>query len=310
MATLVDGSSMAFKTLTIDSSAELHVHKGQLIAIQGESTTQVALEDLACVVFSHPDITISSAALAYLGSNGITLLTCGRGYMPATITLPFAPHSKYSGIVARQLGCTVGFRNGLWKTIVRRKILNQARALELMGVDHTALLQMASEVRSGDSTNREALAARVYFQLYEPGYSRTKVCPLTSALNYGYAVVRSTLARQVVSHGFITSVGFFHHNEKNEFNLVDDLIEAFRPMVDLHASKIELAGEEPDNLSRAVRKQITGVLREQCLINGHETSILIATEECVESLARALEKGCPGDICLPEFCPLASHSQA
>ena len=81
-------------------------------------------------------------------------------------------------------------------------------------------------------------------------------------------------------------------------------------MVDLHVSKIELAGEEPDNLSRAVRKQITGVLREQCLINGHETSILIATEECVESLARALEKGCPGDICLPEFCLSASLSQA
>lgn len=89
------------------------MHKGQLIAIQGEVTTQVALEDLACVVFSHPDITISSAALAYFGSNGITLLTCGCGYMLATITLPFAPHSKYSGIVARQLGCNCWFSEWL-----------------------------------------------------------------------------------------------------------------------------------------------------------------------------------------------------
>lgn len=126
---------MAFKTLTIDNSAELHVRKGQLIAVQDSGTTQIALEDLACVVFSHPDITISSAALAYLGSNGISLLTCGKGYMPATITLPFAPHSKYSGIVAKQLGCSLGFRNLLWKAVVKAKIGNQAAVLDALGVD-------------------------------------------------------------------------------------------------------------------------------------------------------------------------------
>ena len=282
---------MAFKTLTIDSPAELHVHKGQLVALQDDATTQVALEDLACIVFSHPDITISSAALAYLGQNGISLLTCGRSYMPATITLPFAPHSLYSGIVAKQLGASIGLRNTLWKAIVKRKILNQAKTLELLGGDSSALEQIAREVRSGDPNNREALAARVYFSLLSPGYTRDSVCPLTSALNYGYAVVRSTLARHVVSHGFITSVGLHHANEKNEFNLVDDLIEAFRPIVDLHVMGIDLAGEDPGNLSRGARKQITGVLRRGCEMDGRETSVLIAAEACVESLARALEEG-------------------
>ena len=294
---------MAFKTLTIDNPAELHVHKGQLLATQGEETTQVALEDLACVVFSHPNITISSAALAYLGSNGISLLTCGRSYMPATITLPFAPHIKYSGIVDSQLNASLGFRNSLWKTIVKRKIANQATVLELLGVDGSALREMASEVRSGDPTNREALAARVYFQLYEPGYTRDKVCPLTSALNYGYAVVRSTLARHVVSHGFITSIGFHHCNAKNEFNLVDDMIEAFRPFVDLHVSEIDLSEEDPESLSRAARKQITGVLRRECLIDGRITTVLVATEECIESLHRAIEGKDVRLVRLPEFPP-------
>ena len=282
---------MAFKTLTIDSSAELHVHKGQLVALQNDATTQVALEDLACIVLSHPDITISSAALAYLGQNGISLLTCGQSYMPATITLPFASHSLYSGIVSKQLSVSIGFRNTLWKAIVKRKILNQAKTLELLGGDSSALEQIAREVRSGDPDNREALAARVYFPLLSPGYTRDSVCPLTSALNYGYAVVRSTLARHVVSHGFITSVGLHHANEKNEFNLVDDLIEAFRPIVDLHVMRIDLAGEDPGNLSRGARKQITGVLRRGCEMDGREASVLIAAEACVESLARALEEG-------------------
>lgn len=290
---------MAFKTLTIDSSAELHVKKGQLIAIQDAGTTQIALEDLACIVFSHPDITISSAALAYLGANGISLLTCGRGYMPATITLPFAPHSKYSGIVSSQLGCSLGFRNSLWKIIVKRKIANQAAVLDILGLDGSLLRDISKEVRSGDPTNREALAARVYFQLYEPGYTRDTVCPLTSALNYGYAVLRSTLARQVVAHGFITSVGLHHCNDKNEFNLVDDLIESFRPIVDLHVSEIDLSQEDPANLSRDVRKQITSVLRRECEIDGRCTSVLIATEECVESLVRALDVNDVGAIRLP-----------
>ena len=292
---------MAFKTLTIDSPTELHVRKGQLLAVQETGTTQIALEDLACIVFSHPAITISSAALEYVGSNGISLLTCGRGYMPATITLPFAPHSKYSGIVCKQLGASVGFKNSLWKAIVKKKILNQAAVLQAIGVDGSVLADMAREVRSGDPTNREALAARVYFQLYEPGYTRDMVCPLSSALNYGYAVVRSTLARQVVSHGFITSIGLHHCNEKNEFNLVDDMIEAFRPIVDLHVANIDLTEEATDSLSRDARRQITAILRRTCCIGGRETSVLIATEECVESLGRALTAGDVRLLELPEL---------
>ena len=281
---------MAFRTLTIDTPTELHVRKGQLIAIQESGEIQIALEDLACIVLSHPAITISSAALAYLGSNGISTLTLGRSYMPATITLPFAPHSKYSGIVSKQLSASIGFKNSLWKKIVKRKIENQSAVLERLGLSGQPLLDIAKEVKSGDPSNREALAARIYFQLYEPGYTRDSVCPLTSSLNYGYAVVRSTIARHVVSHGFITSIGMHHCNDKNEFNLVDDLIETFRPFVDLHIAGIDLSGEDPNALSRATRKAITGVLRSSCKITGRATSVLIATEECVESLGRALEE--------------------
>lgn len=163
------------------------------------------------------------------------------------------------------------------------------------------LRQMVAEVRSGDPSNREALAAKAYFPLYSPGYTRDSVCTLTSALNYGYAVVRSTLARNVVSHGFITSVGLHHCNEKNEFNLVDDLIEPFRAVVDLHVAGVSLEAEDPSSLSRVARKQITGVLRRPCMIGGRETSVLIAAEECVESLGRALNESDVGLLRLPKL---------
>ncbi len=129
--------------------------------------------------------------------------------------------------MSKQLGASLGFCNILWKAIVKQKVPNQAMTLETLGIDGSALIQLAREVRSGDPSNREALAAKTYFPLLKPGYTRETICPLTSALNYGYAAVRSTLARHVVSHGFITSVGFHHSNDRNEFNLVDDLVEPF-----------------------------------------------------------------------------------
>ncbi len=94
-------------------------------------------------------------------------------------------------------------------------------------------------------------------------------------------------------------MGLHHCNEKNEFNLIDDLIETFRPIVDLQVAGIDLANEDPDSLSRATRKQITGVLRKECKINERVTSVLIASEECVESLVRALDAGDVRLLCLP-----------
>ncbi len=202
--------------------------------------------------------------------------------------------------MSKQLGASLGFRNILWKAIVKQKVLNQDMTLETLGIDGSALIQLAREVRSGDPSNREALAAKTYFPLLKPGYTRETICPLTSALNYGYAAVRSTLARHVVSHGFITSVGFHHSNDRNEFNLVDDLVEPFRAIVDLHVMNIELAEEDPANLSCLVRKQIAGVLRRSCEIGGSVTSVLTAAEECVESLNRALEAGDAGLVRLPK----------
>lgn len=292
---------MAFKTLTIDSPTELHVKTGQLLAIQENGEVQIALSDLSCIVLSHPGIKISSAALAKLGENGISVLTLGKSYLPATITLPFASNSRYSAIVDKQLGISESLRGKLWKKLVKQKIANHAAVLDQLCIDNSVLLEIAKEVRVADSTNREALAARIYFQLYNPGFVREDVCAINSALNYGYAVVRSIIARHVVSHGLITSVGLHHSNEHNEFNLVDDLIEPFRAFVDSVVVELNLEGEDPLNLSKDTRKEITTVLRAPCIIDGHLTSIMTATEQCVISLNRAIEQGDASELQLPSM---------
>ena len=166
------------------------------------------------------------------------------------------------------------------------------------------LLELSRTVKSGDADNREAVAAKRYFPRLKPGYARNEISATTSILNYGYAIVRSSLARSVVSHGFITSVGLFHENGRNEFNLVDDLIEPFRPLIDLQMLELDLAAEDPANLSRPVRREMTSVLRNACIIGGRKKSCLLAVDDVVVSLMRALEDRDACKLSLPGVLPV------
>lgn len=298
---------MAFRTLTIDSSAEVHVSSGQLTVRRAfdEKPLHVDLDDLACIVLANLDITLSTGAINMIAQHGITILGVGRNYMPTSILLPFARNSRYSQIVDSQLGMSLPFKKQLWKRLVKQKIANQAEVLAIAGrPGYEQLVELARSVRSGDLDNREAVAARFYFPRLKDGYQRDEVSPTSSILNYGYAVVRSTLARAVVSHGFITSVGLHHDNGRNEFNLVDDLIEPFRPIIDLQMLAIDLEGEDPESLSRATRREMTSVLRNACLIEGRKTSCLIAVEEVVLGLMRAIENRDPKLLELPRVLPI------
>ena len=298
---------MAFRTLTIDSAAEIHVRSGQLTVqrLDDEKPLHIDLDDLACIVLANLDITLSTGAINMIGQHGITVLGVGRNYMPTSILLPFARNSRYSQIVDRQLGMTVPLKKQLWTRIIKQKIANQAEVLaisERPGYDQ--LIELARSVRSGDPDNREAIAARFYFPRLKSGYMRDEVSPTSSILNYGYAVVRSTLARSVVSHGFITSIGLHHDNGRNEFNLVDDLIEPFRPIIDLQMLSIDLSDEDPERLSRASRRAMTSVLRNACLVGNRKTSCLAATEEIVISLMRAIEERDAKQLLLPRVLPI------
>lgn len=298
---------MAFRTLTIDSPAEIHVRSGQITVqrTQDPKPLHLDLDDLACIVLANLDITLSTGALNMIASHGITVLGCGRNYMPTGILLPFAQNSRYSQIVDLQLGMSLPFQKHIWKLIVQQKIANQARVLAIAGKEGSDdLLALAKAVRSGDTDNREAIAAKQYFPLLKDGYIRSEVSPTSSILNYGYAVIRSTLARAVVSHGFITSVGLHHENRYNEFNLVDDLIEPFRPLVDLQMLSLNLENEDADNLSREARRAMTAVLRNACLFDGRKTSCLVAIDNMVVSFMHAIESHNPQALKLPEVLPI------
>lgn len=123
----------------------------------------------------------------------------------------------------------------VWQRIVKDKIAHQARVLSVRAREEGAsrLEDIVDEVRSGDSTHREAHAAHIYFRsLFGSDFTRDDETPINAALNYGYALLLSSVNREIVSRGYLTQEGIFHHNEFNQFNLSCDFIEPFRPIVD------------------------------------------------------------------------------
>ena len=126
------------------------------------------------------------------------------------------------------------------------------------------------KVNRVDIDNIETIAANKYFQYYYPGLNRRLDFPINSCLNYGYSIVRSSLARSLAMHGFLLSKGLHHHNQRNAFNLVDDLIEPFRPFVNYNAIQVV---SNNIILTKEQRKHLLETLFMECRIDNQITTL-------------------------------------
>ena len=154
--------------------------------------------------------------------------------MPASLLLPFEGNSTQCETLRAQMDCGEVLKKQLWKQIVEAKIRNQAALLDKVGAEGNALRPYYSNVKSGDSDNREGAAARIYFQLLF-GYDFVRnrnLDGINSLLNYGYSILRAAVARAIVGSGLYPGIGMFHHHRSNAFPLADDLMEPYRPFVD------------------------------------------------------------------------------
>jgi CRISPR-associated protein Cas1 len=194
-----------------------------------------------------------------------------------------------------------------WASIIRKKIANQAAVLRITGRDGADRLDSyVRRVRSGDADNLEGQAAFFYFtQLFGKDFRRDQAHFTNAALDYGYAVLRGTIARGLVAHGLMPSVGLFHASEQNAFNLADDVIEPFRPLVDLFVSKMT---PWPDNQLHPENKvALVGLLNVDAGMPRGKMSVLSAIEHMIESLARIYDGGNESLLELPDIIGLEQH---
>jgi CRISPR-associated protein Cas1 len=170
------------------------------------------------------------------------------------------------------------------------------------------LASYSRRVRSGDTGNMEAQASAYYFlHLFGRSFHRSQEGWVNAALDYGYAVMRGACARALVAHGLLPSVGLFHSNEQNAFNLADDLIEPYRAIVDLHVAQ-NCPAQPDDELRPADKVALVELLNVDVAMPRGRMSVLSSIEQAAESLARLLDGGSEKSLELPGLIGLNQHS--
>lgn len=293
---------MPKRTICIQSPCTIRAQHRSLVVESDKGSVPIPLKDIWILIIESHLARISVSALSNLADAGIATLICGKTHMPNGLYLPLGAHSRHAAIVEDQLLISKPLKKRLWQKIVTAKITNQASVLSLLGFKNEAeeLKEFGGKVLSGDTNNREAVAATLYFKtLISNGTRRNS--PEGILLDYGYSVLRAGIAREAVAGGWLVSRGIHHSNNLNAFNLVDDLIEAFRPVVDLLVFDELHGATELDTNAKHVLIE----LFEYSVLLGEKTySVQAAISRMLETLKEAIVSGSAQPFLLPKIIKL------
>ncbi len=283
----------AYRILFFSTPAKLkHKNNNLIVQTQINEEVQIPLRDISTIVIDTPQISLNSSLLSTFATYKIMLFVCDDSHMPSGFFSPFLAHYRSARVLQAQIGFKQQNKSILWQQIIKQKIYNQTQVLLLQNhlkVAHKLQILQKS-VRLNDSSNHEAKSAMLYFPaLFGKGFARKQFCVINSALNYGYAILRGVIARNLVASGLLPSLGIFHHNQFNPFNLADDLIETFRPFVDFRVVQMDL----DQNLELKDRVYLVEILHTKVLIGDKHYPLYRAITQMVQSFARSLqtEKG-------------------
>ena len=293
---------MEFRSVFVSNPAQLSVRRGQLV-IRQEEERSVPMEDLSALLVESRAVSITTAALQELTDRGVTVYLCDETHLPAALVLPMNRHSRQLKLLKGQIAMRRPTQKRVWQGVVMSKISNQARCLSLMGKEGAEeLRELADQVRSGDPDNCEAVAAARYFPaLFGAGFTRGEECRVNAALNYGYAILRGAVARHLVIRGLEPCLGIFHHSELNRFNLADDLMEPYRPLVDLYVAS-HVPDDEGD-LTPAIKQQLFQLSHYLVEQGGKQFRAISAIGRMADSFSRIVQSG-EGQMELPHLLPL------
>lgn len=215
----------------------LSLRNGQMVIHTKEdpdTKKTVPIEDIGVVVLEHQQTTVTLPLLNALADNNVAVVFCGDNRMPNAMLMNLDSNTTQGESYRAQVEASEPLKKGLWRQVVEAKIRNQAALLYKLGKDGDKLKPYYQNVKSGDSDNREGIAAKIYWQeLMGTGFVRTRTGEEpNNLLNYGYTILRAAVARALMGSGLFPAFGIFHRNRYNAFPLADDVMEPYRPYVD------------------------------------------------------------------------------
>ena len=225
---------MSFRTVVIRKQSRISYKNNFLVVKQENDEKYIYLSEIDTIIVDSVSVSISAYLLREIADNKINIIFCDEKHNPFGELTPYYSKHNSSKMIKKQISWKQKDKDKIWTEIVKNKILNQALLLKKVSSEkYDLVFSYINEVVDGDKTNREGHAAKVYFNsLYGKFFVRNADDSINSALNYGYALLLSTINKEVINNGYLTQLGLHHKNEFNEFNLSCDLMEPFRVLID------------------------------------------------------------------------------
>ncbi len=269
----------------------LHIERGFLV-IQEENKelARLPFDSVDALVITSFNLTYTHHLLKTLCINNIPLVICGDNFHPLGMLLNSNGHYRQAERLQDQINASKPLIKNLWRSIIEAKIVNQGQLLQHLKEKANDLFELAKNIPSGDSNNTEGIAAQRYWpRLLGEQFRRDPATPgLNSCLNYGYTILRAAMARSVVAAGLNPAIGIHHCNQANPFQLVDDLMEPFRPFVDRAVKNLPLPSHE---LTPEMKRTLAGVLNCPVILNDKIFTLQNAIQESVWTFAASLSQG-------------------
>lgn len=280
---------MLYRSIYIGNPAYLKLKDNQMKIICPETKKEkgsVPVEDLGLLMLDHFQITISHQLIQMMMANNVVVISCDDLHLPLGQMLPLYGHTSYSQRVKEQIEASEPLKKQLWKQTIEAKISNQIAVLEHFGCFSEPMYEYLKNVKSGDSTNMEGIAAQHYWRhLISPDFLRERYGDSPNHLfNFGYSVLRSIVARAIVEAGLLPVLGIFHKNKYNSYCLADDMMEPYRPFVDLAVMNWLKINPNTEELTKDVKAYLLQIATRDVRIDEQLRPLLVAVKTTISSL--------------------------
>lgn len=273
-----------------DDRRHLSMHRGFMVVqdTEGERKElgQVPLDDIAAVIANAHGLSYTNNLLVALSERGAPFVLCAANHNAVGMLLPIDGNFEQAKRIEAQIAANLPTHKRLWAAVVRSKLEQQAAALEAAGAPTAPLTALVSKVKSGDPENIEAQGAQRYWRLlFGDAFRRDQDGGgLNGLLNYGYTVLRAATARAVVAAGLHPSIGLHHSNDNNAMRLVDDVMEPFRPVIDLKVWHLRRNGE--NEVTPETKRALVRTLYDDMQTEAGATPVMVCAQKLAVSLAQ------------------------
>jgi len=277
---------MIKKTLLFGNKCSLTTKHEQIVIKSEKINKTIPIEDIGFMIIENQETYISIPLLSKLSDNNVSVIFCNNKHMPQSMLLNLDSHHIQQEHFKNQINASEPLKKQLWQQIIKQKIENQSILLENTNSNKKSPLNFyASKVLSGDTDNREGVAAAYYWKhLFDFDFKRERFGTYPNLfLNYGYIILRAAVARALSGSGLLNTLGIHHHNKYNAFCLADDIMEPFRPLVD--AKVIEIMNKyNEQELTTAIKSELLSILTATVYFENKKSPLMVGLNTTTSSL--------------------------